>query len=379
LRTDGTLACWGENFSGQVAPPAGSFSQVAAGQSHSCGLKTSGFIVCWGQTGNGQTEAPAGEFSSLSAGELHNCAVRITGALVCWGANFSGEGSPPEAVISWPNPLTYRHVSPPDTDGDGVPDAEDACDATRGPASNRGCPSDTTPPQTRITAPRGGRITTRLRKAPVKFVFTSTEAGSKFACKLDGAAFAPCASPKTYKLTRGSHTFQVYAADVAGNRDATPAKVLVRVVKPPNVSVGSGGPGGSSCDNPPRVGWHLSDFFRGTPGPDHFLGERGADDIHGFGGDDCIRGNPGRDYLVGGAGDDVVVGGPGADIVRGSRGRDKLVDRSAAADFIAGGSGADRIWARGPGRDQVNCGPGQDRAVVDPGDLVDACERVIRR
>ncbi len=57
------------------------------------------------------------------------------------------------------------------------------------------------------------------------FEFTSTEDGSSFECRLDGAAFAACATPLTYSeaLADGSYTFQVRATDPLGNTDATPA------------------------------------------------------------------------------------------------------------------------------------------------------------
>jgi alpha-tubulin suppressor-like RCC1 family protein len=31
LKVDGTLACWGNNDVGEIAPPAGTFTQVSAG------------------------------------------------------------------------------------------------------------------------------------------------------------------------------------------------------------------------------------------------------------------------------------------------------------------------------------------------------------
>ncbi|PYP95483.1 MAG: hypothetical protein DMD34_06665, partial [Gemmatimonadetes bacterium] len=42
LKTDGTVACWGDDYYGQATPPAGTFAQVSAGGSHTCGLKTDG-------------------------------------------------------------------------------------------------------------------------------------------------------------------------------------------------------------------------------------------------------------------------------------------------------------------------------------------------
>jgi hypothetical protein len=61
----------------------------------------------------------------------------------------------------------------------------------------------------------------------VKFRFTSDEAGSTFACKLDRGPFAPCSSPMTYRVRATdelrSHTFKVRAIDAAGNVDLTPA------------------------------------------------------------------------------------------------------------------------------------------------------------
>lgn len=79
--------------------------------------------------------------------------------------------------------------------------------------------SDTTPPDTTITAGPSGTVTA----TSASFSFSSTEAGS-FACRLDGAPFAACTSPRSYTgLAVGTHTFEVRASDAAGNTGASPA------------------------------------------------------------------------------------------------------------------------------------------------------------
>jgi hypothetical protein len=81
-------------------------------------------------------------------------------------------------------------------------------------------PADTTPPDTTIsTGPSGSTTATSA-----SFSFTATEAGSSFECKLDGASWAGCTSPKALSgLAVGSHTFSARAKDAAGNVDPTPA------------------------------------------------------------------------------------------------------------------------------------------------------------
>jgi hypothetical protein len=79
---------------------------------------------------------------------------------------------------------------------------------------------DTTPPDTSINAQPANPTS----NANPSFGFTSTETGSSFECRLDGAAFAGCTSPQAYTgLADGSHTFDVRATDAAGNADPTPA------------------------------------------------------------------------------------------------------------------------------------------------------------
>jgi hypothetical protein len=129
--------------------------------------------------------------------------------------------SDPYGIAVDPLPI----VAPPDDDGDGVPNPSDDCPALAGPASNGGCPLDTTAPQTTITKSR-----IRPARRSATFRFRSSEKGSKFRCKLDRRPFRSCSAPKTYKKLRlGRHTLRVKAIDKAGNIDRSPAIKRFRI------------------------------------------------------------------------------------------------------------------------------------------------------
>ena len=104
IRTDGTLACWGDDSSGQLDEiPDGEFVSVSAGAKHTCGIRTDGTLACWGDDSSGQLdEIPDGEFVSVSAGGAHTCAVRTTGETVCWGDNSFGQSQPQIAAAELP-------------------------------------------------------------------------------------------------------------------------------------------------------------------------------------------------------------------------------------------------------------------------------------
>jgi Bacterial Ig domain/Bacterial Ig-like domain len=83
-----------------------------------------------------------------------------------------------------------------------------------------GGPTDTTPPDTTITAGPSGPT----NDTTPTFSFNADQAGSTFACRVDGAAYATCTSPwTTAALTAGGHSVSVRATDPAGNTDQTPA------------------------------------------------------------------------------------------------------------------------------------------------------------
>ena len=108
-------------------------------------------------------------------------------------------------------------------------------------------PSDTTPPDTAITAGPSG--TTASTSA--EFTFTSSETSSSYSCRLDGAAYGSCGSPKAFTgLAPGTHTFDVRASDLAGNTDASAASrtwtVSTPDSTPPETAI-TAGPSGSTA------------------------------------------------------------------------------------------------------------------------------------
>jgi alpha-tubulin suppressor-like RCC1 family protein len=116
IRTDNTIACWGYNGFGALGdtsffitdapqvvtiPTSRSFSEVAAGQNHSC-ARAETDVWCWGanehgQVGKGSTSrmefpfAITGSWRSIAAGGNHTCGVRSDHTLACWGANEFGQ------------------------------------------------------------------------------------------------------------------------------------------------------------------------------------------------------------------------------------------------------------------------------------------------
>ncbi len=86
LLPDGTVGCWG-----RIGSPAGTFRSVAVGEASrrgfACGVRTNGELACWGDNGHdwGNVFPPEGTFKSVSLGRGHACAIKIDDAVVCWG------------------------------------------------------------------------------------------------------------------------------------------------------------------------------------------------------------------------------------------------------------------------------------------------------
>src|SRR5581483_8320188 len=93
-----------------------------------------------------------------------------------------------------------------------------------------------------------------------RFEFSSPQAAATFACRLDFAPFAPCASPQVLTgLADGSHTFQVRARDAAGQADPTPASRTFAIdTHAPPVAIDSG-PSGPTDDPRPAFAFSSSE------------------------------------------------------------------------------------------------------------------------
>jgi alpha-tubulin suppressor-like RCC1 family protein len=122
LAADGAAWCWGNNESGQLgnatqitasepvqvlAGATTTFSQLAVGAHHSCGITDAGVAMCWGSGYSGQlgvgsytattTPAPiAGtdRFVAVGAHASRSCAIRTDNQVFCWGVGPDGGPSP---------------------------------------------------------------------------------------------------------------------------------------------------------------------------------------------------------------------------------------------------------------------------------------------
>ena len=155
-------------------------------------------------------------------------ALGILGRTLYAAGSFTSAGGDPQAhsVASFPLSQIIAYPTPTVTPG---PSAVATPTVTAGPSA---VPTPTVTPSPDTSAPktslRAARINHAKRRAT--FRFGSSEAGSKFLCKLDKKSYRSCASPKSYtRLKRGKHVFRVKARDRAGNVDRTPTVKRFRI------------------------------------------------------------------------------------------------------------------------------------------------------
>ena len=113
LRTDGTVQCWGNNVLGQLGDgtqtnrllPTAVFDltgavAIATGTAHTRAVRADGTVRCRGFNGDGQLGDGTQEMRlvpipvvgltgmmAAAAGTTHTCAIGADGGLRCWGSN----------------------------------------------------------------------------------------------------------------------------------------------------------------------------------------------------------------------------------------------------------------------------------------------------
>jgi alpha-tubulin suppressor-like RCC1 family protein len=116
LAKNGTVHCWGfDNEFGQSDAPTGRFRQISAGLAHTCGVTVGEEIKCWGlgdgtqtpepgpcesRVDYGQSQPPEGKFKFVSAGAVHTCALTPGGKAECWGSNERAQAFEPSGTFS---------------------------------------------------------------------------------------------------------------------------------------------------------------------------------------------------------------------------------------------------------------------------------------
>ena len=208
LTDAGAAYCWGYNLFGQLgdggatgfafSPTAvvggHTFTDLAAGWLHTCGLRDDGTVWCWGRGGEGQLGADtlfdstspvqvadsSQTFTHIEAGAAHTCGLTPAGDVMCWGYNSSGQVGVGvrDFTIASPTTLTF-------------PSAVTATDLALGWIFGCALASDgavycwgaNDQLQLGQAVPRAARSPIL---APIGFTPTSIEGGGGEACGIDG-------------------------------------------------------------------------------------------------------------------------------------------------------------------------------------------------
>lgn len=139
LFSDGSVACWGSNFNGELGTRTSEFSsstplliaglprarQISVGDGAICALiDADGSVRCWGgntvgQLGNGSTVATSAVpvqvtgvtgATVISQSGVHACAVLGDGSVRCWGDNDNGQLGNGTSGASADAPVTVANL-----------------------------------------------------------------------------------------------------------------------------------------------------------------------------------------------------------------------------------------------------------------------------
>ncbi|MFW6054079.1 MAG: RCC1 domain-containing protein, partial [Persicimonas sp.] len=102
--------CWGDDVHGLLSPPTDeTFTEIALGPYHGCGVTEAGAVRCWGEEtglGSGYTTPPSdlSNVVEVSVGYKSACTLDDAGTIQCWGEDTS-------AFSELPSDLEFASVS----------------------------------------------------------------------------------------------------------------------------------------------------------------------------------------------------------------------------------------------------------------------------
>jgi hypothetical protein len=163
-----------------------------------------------------------------TSGYVDSSAIGDSVAFLTYGGSVAGqfEQTTVSPSLSCPKALTAGNDAGAKTLKATVVNSGAVCLVPLPPPTSNPAPV----PSTKLRVRPGAKVKTKKSKVKVKFTFSSDVAGATFQCKLDKAAYEACASPKSYKVKPGKHTFSVRAVGPGGT-DPTPATFKFKVVR----------------------------------------------------------------------------------------------------------------------------------------------------
>lgn len=133
LKSNGTIQGWDLSSYGPLSIPDGlsNIVEIALGWRHCLALRSDGTVVGWGDNSQGQITIPTDltNVVAISAGVLFSVALKADGSVVAWGYNEDSRATVPGGLsnvvaisaggnhcmaMSWDGPLKAWQTSPPD-------------------------------------------------------------------------------------------------------------------------------------------------------------------------------------------------------------------------------------------------------------------------
>jgi len=260
FKTEGSVTMFGDTIAGYLAVGDGGIDSDGQGSATAGNFSASNVTVANAAPGSTADIALNSANASLDSTIVGDLGIQASGGDICTIAfsrgpttagtscqifqttsnpmfvNPAGDDyhlSPGSPMIDAGNPAAP--VAPNDLDLDSNPRSLDGTPTCSGPSvaiRDIGAdelvagPADCLAPDTTVS----GKAKVKAKKKRVRISFTlGSEPGVSFECSLDGAAFAPCTSPFSAKVKKGTHTLRARATDAVGNQDATPGSFTTKV------------------------------------------------------------------------------------------------------------------------------------------------------